>query len=66
MYAVATVVWLVVLSNAPLSLAYPLQALAYLIGVLSAQFTLHEGVSFTRWIGVLLIVSGAFLVAFRD
>lgn len=62
-YAVATVVWLAVLSQAPLSLAYPLQALAYLVGVVSAQLALHETVPATRWLGVLLILAGAFLVA---
>jgi len=45
------------------SIAYPMTAIAYVFGMLAAIFIFHETVSFTRWIGVGLIIIGViFLV----
>lgn len=60
-YALSSVVWLVVLSRVPLSVAYPFGALAYVVVLAVALFT-GERISAGRWIGVLLIVAGIWLV----
>src|SRR5690625_4169302 len=52
LYGMATLVWLAVLAKLPLSLAYPLQSLAYVLGLLVAFYIFQEPVSFNRWIGV--------------
>lgn len=61
-YGLGAVVWIVVLSRVQLSFAYPLLGLSYVLVVLSSALFLHERVSPSRWLGVLLIVAGVALV----
>jgi drug/metabolite transporter (DMT)-like permease len=65
MYAVASLLWIAVLSRARLSYAYPLLGLNYVLVVLASVLILHEPVSLYRWIGVSFIVLG-FIVAARS
>lgn len=65
LYIIATVVWFVVLSKADLSYAYPLQSLAYVIGVLAAWLIFKEVIPPTRWIGVAVIIAGVALVSYK-
>jgi drug/metabolite transporter (DMT)-like permease len=58
-YALATVVWIYLLSKMPISLLYPLQSLAYVTTVFVAIYVFHEHVSVYRWIGVAIILVGA-------
>ena len=62
-YAVATLVWFNVLSRLPLSVAYPLMSLGYVVGVVASVVVFKENVSLVRWAGVGLIVLGVSLVA---
>lgn len=57
-YAIATVVWIYLLSKMPISLLYPLQSLAYVTTVFVAIYVFHEHVSVSRWIGVAIILVG--------
>ena len=61
-YAVSSLSWLVALSRVPLSVAYPFGALSYVIVVLVALAT-GETVPALRWLGVVLIVGGIWLVS---
>ena len=63
LFVISAAVWLIVLSRAPLSFAYPFAGLTYLFITLFSRFALHERVSLWRWIGILLVVSGILLVA---
>ncbi|MFD0616058.1 EamA family transporter [Paenibacillus sp. GCM10027629] len=63
LYALATGLWFVVLSRLPLSLAYPLQSLAYAIGIFAAWYVFGESVPLNRWIGAAVIVLGAAMIA---
>ncbi len=58
----ATVLWLHILKHYPLSAAYPLSSLSYVFGLLLGMVFLHETVSFPRWIGVFLILSGSYFL----
>ncbi|MDO8671565.1 MAG: EamA family transporter [Dehalococcoidia bacterium] len=60
-----SVFWLSVLSRLPLSLAYPLLSLSYVLVVLSAWLILKESISVTRVVGVFIIMSGV-VVVFRS
>ncbi len=60
-----SVFWLSVLSRLPLSLAYPLLSLSYVLVVLSAWLILKEDISVTRMAGVFIIISGV-VVVFRS
>lgn len=62
-YGLATGLWFIVLSKLPLSLAYPLQSLAYALGIVAAWYFFGESVPLNRWIGVAVIVVGAIIIA---
>jgi multidrug transporter EmrE-like cation transporter len=63
LFVVSAAVWLIVLSRAPLSFAYPFAGLTYVLITLFSRFVLREHVAFPRWAGILLIVAGIVLVA---
>ncbi|GIP27196.1 membrane protein [Paenibacillus sp. J23TS9] len=65
LYAIATGLWFLVLSRLPLSLAYPLQSLAYAIGIFAAWYIFGESIPLNRWIGAGVIVMGAVIIAVR-
>ncbi|SFU93826.1 EamA family transporter [Alicyclobacillus macrosporangiidus] len=63
LYGVATLVWIYLLKQLPLSLLYPMQSLAYVAAVLVALVFFHETVPVTRWIGLGIILIGVLFVA---
>jgi len=63
LFGLSAVIWLMVLSRASLSFAYPFASLSYLVIVLASRFILHESVPPLRWAGVGLIMVGIVLVA---
>lgn len=65
LYVIATGLWFIVLSRMSLSLAYPLQSLAYVLGVFAAWGIFGESIPAIRWIGVLVILAGVTLVAWE-
>ena len=62
-FGASAVVWLLVLSRASLSFAYPFASLSYLLIVLADRLVLHETVPPLRWAGVFFIMTGIVLVA---
>ena len=62
-YGLGAVVWIVVLTRVPLSWAYPMLALNQVLILLVAWLFLGEQVSAMRWAGVMLIISGVYLVS---
>ena len=63
LFGVSALVWLVVLSRASLSFAYPFAALTYVLILLFDQFVLDETVPPLRWAGVAFIGVGIILVS---
>ncbi len=62
LYGLGAAVWIIVLSRVPLSFAYPMLGLSYVMVVLVSVIFLHEHVPLVRWAGVVLIVAGVALV----
>ena len=62
LFGISAVFWLVVLSRVPLSVAYPLVGLSYVLVVLLSKVLLHEQVPVMRWVGVAVIAAGIVLV----
>ncbi len=62
-FVVSAAIWLLVLSRASLSFAYPFVSFTYVLILLFDGIVLHEHVSSLRWGGVALIVGGILLVA---
>jgi EamA-like transporter family. len=63
LFGLSAVVWLLVLSRASLSFAYPFASLSYVLILILGHFILHEEVTALRLGGVALIVAGIVLVA---
>jgi len=62
-YAISVAVWIVGLSRLPVSQAYPVLSVGYVITALLAWMLLGEIISLERWAGIGLIIVGVFLVA---
>ena len=55
--------WMVVLKHYDLSLAYPLTAISFILSLFAGALFFHEVIPATRWIGLLLIMAGAFFIS---
>jgi multidrug transporter EmrE-like cation transporter len=63
MYGLSSLIWLFILSKLPLSLAYPLVSMGYVLVVFFSWLLLHEHVSIIRILGVFVICLGVTLLA---
>jgi drug/metabolite transporter (DMT)-like permease len=61
-FAISAVAWLATLSRVPLSIAYPFNALGFLIILTSSVFVLHERANIWTWIGTTFVVLGLLIV----
>jgi multidrug transporter EmrE-like cation transporter len=62
-YGVSLVVWILGLSRVPVSLAYPMLSLGYIVNAIAAHYLFGEAVTAQRWRGIGFIVAGVYLVA---
>lgn len=63
LYAVSALFWLIVLSRVPLSVAYPIVAVGYVVVVIYSRLVFREEVSWIAWVGLALIVIGVAITA---
>lgn len=63
LYFLSAVVWAYLLTKLPISFVQPILALTYVVTPILAIVLLHENVPFARWIGILVIIAGVFIVA---
>ncbi len=61
-FAVSAVAWLGALSRVPLNVAYPFNAVGYVVILAASVLVLHERASLWTWAGSLLVVSGLVIV----
>ena len=62
-FGASAVLWLVILSRLELSLVYPMVSVAYILVALASWFFFKENVTLLRWLGILVIVMGVFLIS---
>jgi drug/metabolite transporter (DMT)-like permease len=62
-YGVSVIVWIVGLSRVPVSQAYPLLSLGYVLNIGLAYWLFDEVPNAQRIIGVAVIIAGVVLVA---
>jgi multidrug transporter EmrE-like cation transporter len=62
-YVLSLFVWILGLSRVPVSVAYPLLSVGYIVNAIAAHFLFGEAVTVARWIGIGFIVVGVWLVA---
>jgi drug/metabolite transporter (DMT)-like permease len=62
-YVVSVVVWIVALSRVPVSVAYPMLSIGYVVNAGLAWWLFGEDVNLQRWAGIFVILIGVLLVA---
>ncbi|MBI4280544.1 MAG: EamA family transporter [Armatimonadetes bacterium] len=62
LYALASFLWIIVLSRVQLSYAYPMLALTYVVVTLASWFIFREGISAVRLAGIVIIIIGVIMV----
>ena len=62
-YLASLLVWILGLSRVPVSVAYPMLSLGYVVNAIAAHYLFGESLTLVRWLGVGFIVLGVWLVA---
>lgn len=55
--------WMEVLANSKVSIAYPLISFSYVFGLMMSWLILHEKITISNWIGVIFIMVGVYFIA---
>jgi multidrug transporter EmrE-like cation transporter len=62
-YVISVVVWILALSRAEVSVAYPMLSIGYVVNAIAAWYLFGEVVTPVRLAGIGIIVLGVFIVA---
>ena len=62
-YAISLVVWIMGLSRVPVSVAYPMLSIGYVVSAVAAYFLFGEVLGPMRWLGVGFIIVGVILIS---
>lgn len=62
-FGASSVLWMYIVKQYPLSVAYPMVSLSYVFGMLAAITFFHESVSPVKWLGIGCIILGCCLIA---
>lgn len=62
-YAVSVVVWVIGLSRVPVSIAYPMLSLGYVVNAFFAWWLFGEAVTAMRMGGIAMIIVGVYITA---
>ena len=62
-YVVSVVVWILALSRVPVSVAYPMLSVGYVVNAFAAWLLFGESLGAQKLVGIGFIVIGVFLVA---
>ena len=62
-YVVSVVVWILALSRVPVSIAYPMLSIGYIVNAGAAWFLFGESLTAQKLVGIGFIIVGVWLVA---
>ena len=62
-YALSLVVWIMALSRVPVSIAYPMLSIGYVVSAIAAYYLFGESLGVSRWLGMGFIIIGVYLVS---
>lgn len=62
-YGISVLLWLGALSRVPVSIAYPMLSIGYIVNAVAAVFLFSEALSVPKVAGILLIVAGVVVLA---
>lgn len=61
-YGISVLVWILALSRVPVSIAYPMLSIGYIVNALAAWYLFGEILSSGRWLGMGFIIVGVYLL----
>jgi len=64
-YVLASLLWLVILSQEELSFVYPLISIGYIITAILSKLFFNESLTLFRFLGILLIFGGVYLIVLK-
>lgn len=62
-YAISVVVWILALSRVPVSIAFPMLSMAYVVNAIAAWYLLGEDFSPTKLAGMGVIIFGVIIIS---
>ena len=62
-YAFSLVAWVMALSRVPVSIAYPMLSIGYIVTAIAAYFLFGESLGLSRWLGIAFIIIGVWLIS---
>ena len=61
-YGVSLILWLGALSRVPVSIAYPMLSIGYVVNAAAAAYLFGEALTTSKVVGIMLIVAGVVMV----
>ncbi|MFZ2542428.1 MAG: EamA family transporter [Gallionella sp.] len=62
-YALSVIVWILALSRVPVSIAFPMLSMAYIVNAVAAWYLLGEDFSLTKAVGIGVIILGVIIIS---
>ena len=62
-YALSVVVWILALSRVPVSSAFPMLSMAYVVNAVAAWYLLDEAFNPTKMVGIGVIILGVVIIS---
>jgi len=62
-YGISVVVWIMALSRVPVSVAYPMLSIGYVVNAVAAYYLFGEAITAQKMLGITFIIIGVWLVA---
>jgi multidrug transporter EmrE-like cation transporter len=62
-YGVSVVVWILALSRVPVSIAFPMLSMAYVVNAVAAKYLLGEDFNLTKLVGMGVIIIGVIIIS---
>jgi len=62
-YALSVVIWVLALSRVPVSIAFPMLSMAYVVNAVAAWYLLNEPFNPTKLVGMGVIIVGVIIIS---
>jgi multidrug transporter EmrE-like cation transporter len=62
-YVVSVAIWIAALSRVPVSVAYPMLSVGYVVNAIAASYFFGETFSVSKMVGIAIIITGVWIVS---
>lgn len=62
-YALSVIIWILALSRVPVSIAFPMLSMAYVVNAIAAWYLLGETFNPTKLVGMSVIILGVIIIS---